>query len=49
MTSKQRKIITETSKRFESLVKAGANSSIAHSFYLASLKIDLSPKHHSVK
>lgn len=37
----QRKIITDASKRFESLVKAGADCNIAFKFYLAALKIDL--------
>lgn len=37
----QRKIIQETSQRFNSLVQAGAKNDIAYNFYLASLRLDL--------
>lgn len=37
----QRKIIEETSQRFNSLVQAGAKNDIAYNFYLASLRLDL--------
>lgn len=37
----QRKIIQETSQRFNTLVQAGAKNEIAYNFYLASLRLDL--------
>ncbi|EHM9716611.1 hypothetical protein [Escherichia coli] len=37
----QRKIIQETSQRFNSLVQAGVKNEIAFNFYLASLRLDL--------
>lgn len=40
-TKSQRKIIQETSERFNSLVSSGVKSDIAFNFYLASLRIDL--------
>lgn len=45
-TKSQREIIKDTSKRFESLVKAGANTNIAYNFYLAILKLDLKSTAH---